>query len=67
MFLSGLKDLPTLVIGDLTLRLETDNPSAELKEVARKELRETPEIVEAAKEELRQMLKGTQIAMSAAS
>lgn len=56
-FLSDLKELPTLTIGDLTIRLETEEPSPELKEIARKELRETPEIVEAAKEELRNLLR----------
>lgn len=58
MFLSDLKELPTLVIGDHQIRLEIEEPSPELKEIARKELRETPEIVEAAKEELKELLKG---------
>lgn len=48
-----------LTVGDLTIRLETEDPSPELKEIARKELRETPEVVEAAKQELRELLKGT--------
>lgn len=42
----------------MSIRLETEEPSPELKEIARKELRETPEVVEAAKEELRALLKG---------
>lgn len=58
IFLSDLKELPTLTIGDLSIRLETEEPSAELKEIARKELRETPEVVEAAKKELKELLKG---------
>lgn len=57
IFLSDLKELPTLTIGDLTIRLETEEPSTELKEIARKELRETPEVVEAAKKELIELLK----------
>lgn len=58
VFLSDLKELPTLVVGDLQLRLECEEPSPEMKEIARKELRETPEVVEAAKQELRDLLKG---------
>lgn len=40
------------------MKLECEEPSPEMKEIARKELRETPEIVEAAKQELRDLLKG---------
>ena len=58
MFLSDMKELPTLTIGDLTISLETEEPSTELKEMARKELRETPEVVEAAQKELIELLKG---------
>lgn len=58
IFLSDLKELPTLTIGDLTIRLETEEPSTELKEIARKELRETSEVVESAKKELIELLKG---------
>lgn len=57
IFLSNLKELPSLTVGDFTIRLETEDPSPELKEIARKELRETPEVVEAAKQELRELLK----------
>lgn len=53
-----MKELPTLTIGDLSIRLEIDEPSSEMKEIARRELREIPEIVEAAKQELRDLLKG---------
>ncbi len=51
------------MVGDLQIRLEIEEPSSELKEIARKELRETPEIVEAAKEELRDLLKGKKLAL----
>uniref|UniRef100_A0A146LF31 Alpha-tocopherol transfer protein-like n=4 Tax=Lygus hesperus TaxID=30085 RepID=A0A146LF31_LYGHE len=57
MMLCGCKDFPTCKVDGYTLRLETDDPPSEVKEIARKELRETPEVVEQAVKELRELLK----------
>ncbi|BES88671.1 CRAL_TRIO_N [Nesidiocoris tenuis] len=57
MMLCGAKDFPTVKLDGFTLRLETDEVSSEAKEIARKELRETPEIVEASIKELKALLK----------
>lgn len=56
--LSDLKELPCVEIGKFLLRLEVDTPSSELLEIARKELRETPETQRDAIKELRSLLKG---------
>lgn len=49
---------PYIQLGDLQVRLENQEPSAVAKEKARNELRETPEIVGPAIEELRALVKG---------
>lgn len=47
-------------IGEFTLELEVGELSDHLKEVARRELRETPERRKEACEELRKLLKGNE-------
>jgi len=42
--LSDIDQLPTLQVGDYTLQFELGEPTAQGKEVAIKELRETPEL-----------------------
>lgn len=55
--LSELDELPSIQIGDLVLRLEVDDLTPKVQEIARKELRETPEIKEEAMTALREMLR----------
>ncbi|XP_067007615.1 alpha-tocopherol transfer protein-like [Anabrus simplex] len=55
--LSGLKKIPSLDLGQVTIRLETDPPSSELRDIARQELRETPDLVRESMEALRDLLK----------
>jgi len=57
--LSDLSELPKLRLGDFTLEIEVDPPSAEMQEVARKELRETPEVQKEAVTRLRELLQGS--------
>ncbi|XP_018897662.1 alpha-tocopherol transfer protein isoform X2 [Bemisia tabaci] len=54
--LSDIDELPNIIIGDRVLRLEVEDLSPEMKEVARKELRENPDNIQAAIEELRALL-----------
>ncbi|EFN77311.1 alpha-tocopherol transfer protein-like isoform X2 [Harpegnathos saltator] len=54
--LSGIKETGSIQVGDYVLQLELDEPSAELQEVARKELRETPEVQNEAMARLRELL-----------
>lgn len=56
--LSDMDELPRIQIGDFTLELEIGELSAEKQEVARIELRETPEVKSQAIKELRELLKG---------
>ena len=56
--LSGCTELPTINSDKFVFRLELKEPSSELKEKARKDLRETPENVEKGKKELRDLLRG---------
>lgn len=56
--LSDLDELPTVQLGDFTLEFEMGDLSPEMQEVARKELRETPDIKRDAIVALRDMLKG---------
>lgn len=51
-------NVPYIGLGDYEIRLESELPSEAVKEKARTELRELPEIVEPAIAELREMLKG---------
>lgn len=57
MMLSGCTEFPTVQIADYTLRLELDEPSSEVLEIARKELRETPENKEKALAELKDLIR----------
>lgn len=50
--------LPSIKLGDFTLEIEIGPPSPELQEVAKKELRETPEVQKESMERLRELLKG---------
>lgn len=49
-------NVPYIDLGKYTIRLERDEPTEEAKEKARIELRETPEIVEKACKELRELI-----------
>lgn len=50
--------VPYIELGHLIVRLEDEEPSEEVKEIARVELRETPEIVGPAVEEMKQLTLG---------
>eukprot|EP00099_Drosophila_melanogaster_P018813 NP_609967.1 uncharacterized protein Dmel_CG10237, isoform B [Drosophila melanogaster] len=54
--LSDIDQLPTLQVGDYTLQFELGEPTAQGKEVAIKELRETPERQKEASKELARLL-----------
>jgi len=56
--LSDIDQLPTLQVGDYTLQFELGEPTAQGKEVAIKELRETPERQKEAAKELARLLEG---------
>lgn len=56
--LSDLDELPTIKLGDFTLEIEMNDLSPEMQEVARKELRETPDVKRDAIVALRDLLKG---------
>lgn len=56
--LSDLDELPTIQLGDFTLEIEMNDLSPEMQEVARKELRETPDVKRDAIVALRDLLKG---------
>lgn len=58
IMLSGITETPCLQIGEYTLRFELDPPNAEFQEIARKELRETPEIQKESIARLRELLQG---------
>jgi hypothetical protein len=55
--LTDLDQLPSIKLGDFTLEFELGPPSAEIQEVAKKELRESPELQKQAVAELRELLK----------
>ncbi|XP_013201284.1 alpha-tocopherol transfer protein-like isoform X1 [Amyelois transitella] len=55
--LSDIEKLPGVQLGDFLLQIELDEPRESVREIARKELRETPEVVKPAVEELRRVLK----------
>lgn len=59
--LSDMKDFPAIKIGDDILRLELDPLSETSKQIAIKELRETPDITKQAIEDLKTLLKGIHI------
>uniref|UniRef100_A0A0K8WKZ5 Retinaldehyde-binding protein 1 n=1 Tax=Bactrocera latifrons TaxID=174628 RepID=A0A0K8WKZ5_BACLA len=54
--LSEVTELPAVQLGEYTLQFELGEPTERAKEVALRELRETPENKEAATKELRQLL-----------
>lgn len=56
--LSDVTELPSVQLGEYTLQFELGEPTERAKEVALRELRETPENKEAATKELRQLLEG---------
>lgn len=56
--LSDVDEIPAIELGDLTLRFELEDLNDECREVAERELRETPERKACAIEELRALLKG---------
>lgn len=57
--LTELDKLPGVQLGDFLLQFELDEPRESVREIARTELRETPEVVKAAVAELRRLLEGT--------
>ena len=59
--LSDLDDLPSVQIGDYTLRFELEDLTPFGREVAANELRETPERKAEAIVELRNLLKGNYV------
>lgn len=56
--LSDVDEIPAIQLGDYTLRFELEDLNDEVRAVAEKELRETPERKACAIEELRTLLKG---------
>lgn len=56
--LSDIEKLPAVQLGDFLLQFELDDPDEKVKDIARRELRETPDVVKPAVEELRRLLKG---------
>lgn len=56
--LSGTAKMPCVKYGNLVLQFELEEPSPEFQEIARKELRETPDVKKEAIERLRELLKG---------
>lgn len=56
--LSDLDELPTIQLGDFTLEIEMHDLTPEMQEIARKELRETPDVARDAIVALRDLLKG---------
>jgi hypothetical protein len=57
IMLSTVTEVPMVKIGDITLQFELDSPSPEFQEIARKELRETPEIQKQSIARLQELLK----------
>ncbi|XP_015437053.1 PREDICTED: alpha-tocopherol transfer protein-like [Dufourea novaeangliae] len=55
--LTDWEKMPSLKLGDFTLEIELGEPSEELKEVAKKELRESPELQKEAVAKLKELLK----------
>lgn len=51
--------LSPIKVGDCMLEIDFGSPGAELQEVARKELRETPELQKESIERLKELLKGS--------
>ncbi|XP_076647673.1 alpha-tocopherol transfer protein-like isoform X2 [Halictus rubicundus] len=55
--LTDLEKVPSLKLGEFTLELELMHPSPELEEVAKRELRESPELQKESIAKLRELLK----------
>jgi len=58
IMLSDISQMPTVKYGDRILELEMNPPSPEFQEIAKKELRETPEVQKESIARLRELLKG---------
>lgn len=56
--LSELDEVPSIKVGEYNLRFELSELSERTKEVALRELRETPENIKSATQELKSLLKG---------
>lgn len=56
--LTELDKLPGVQLGDFLLQFELDEPRESVKEIAKAQLRETPEVVKPAVEELKRLLEG---------
>lgn len=56
--------VPYIQLGHLKVRLEDEEPTDEVKEIARIQLRETPDVVQPAVEEMRQLVLGKYISFS---
>lgn len=56
--LSDMEQMPSIRLGNFTLEFELKPPNAELQEVAKNELRETPELQLKAMAQLKNLLKG---------
>lgn len=54
--LTDIEKLPAVQLGDFLLQIELDEPGESVFNIAKKELRETPEIVQPAVDELRRLL-----------
>lgn len=59
--LSDLTEVPFIKIDDFILEFELGPPSPELQEVAKKELRESPEVQKQSVARLQELLKGNAI------
>lgn len=59
--LSDMDTLPSIKLGNFILRFEIDEATPEVLEIARKELRENPDVSREAVKELRDLLKGKYI------
>lgn len=57
LLLSDIDELPTVSLGDHILRLEVDEIRPEVKDIARRELRENPDIVRESIQALKDLLK----------
>lgn len=57
--LSDLTEVPFIKIDDFTLEFELGPPTPELQEIAKKELRETPELQKQSLVRLQELLKGS--------
>ena len=59
--LTDLEKIPGVQLGDFLLQFELDEPRESVRDIARKELRETPEVAKPAVEELRRLLEGNPV------